>query len=40
MNCAQCGECEAKCLNHLPIREMIKENITFYGQVAAEYKRK
>ncbi|MCW4036342.1 MAG: aldo/keto reductase [Candidatus Bathyarchaeota archaeon] len=32
-NCIQCGECEQKCPYHLPIREMIKENIDFYEKV-------
>jgi predicted aldo/keto reductase-like oxidoreductase len=35
-NCIQCGECEEKCPYHLPIREMIVENIEFYERVAAE----
>ncbi len=29
-NCIQCGECEEKCPYHLPIREMIVENVKFY----------
>ncbi|MBN1887412.1 MAG: aldo/keto reductase [Thermoflexales bacterium] len=29
-NCSECGECETKCPYHLPIREMIAENIAFY----------
>ena len=29
-NCVECGECEEKCPYHLPIREMIAENIKFY----------
>jgi predicted aldo/keto reductase-like oxidoreductase len=28
--CIECGECETKCPYHLPIREMIAENIEFY----------
>ena len=29
-SCVECGECEEKCPYHLPIREMIAENIKFY----------
>jgi uncharacterized protein len=29
-NCIECGECEEKCPYHLPIREMIAENIALY----------
>ena len=32
-NCIECGECEEKCPYHLPIREMIVENIKFYEDV-------
>jgi predicted aldo/keto reductase-like oxidoreductase len=32
-NCIECGECEAKCPYHLPIREMIAENVAFYDEV-------
>jgi predicted aldo/keto reductase-like oxidoreductase len=34
-NCAECGECETKCPYHLPIREMLVENIAFYEHVTA-----
>jgi predicted aldo/keto reductase-like oxidoreductase len=29
-HCIECGECEEKCPFHLPIREMITENMAFY----------
>jgi predicted aldo/keto reductase-like oxidoreductase len=29
-DCIECGECEEKCPYHLPIREMLVENIAFY----------
>jgi predicted aldo/keto reductase-like oxidoreductase len=29
-NCIECGECEEKCPYHLPIREMIAENLALY----------
>ncbi|MFX0063108.1 MAG: aldo/keto reductase [Candidatus Hermodarchaeota archaeon] len=32
-NCTQCGECEEKCPYHLPIREMITENVEFYENI-------
>jgi predicted aldo/keto reductase-like oxidoreductase len=31
--CDQCKECEEKCPYHLPIREIISENIAFYKKV-------
>lgn len=31
--CIQCGECEAKCPYHLPIRDMIVENYQLYEKV-------
>ena len=34
-NCAECGECETKCPYHLPVREMIVENIAFSEIVTA-----
>lgn len=34
-NCIECGECEIKCPYHLPIREMIVENLAFYDSVVS-----
>ncbi len=31
--CDHCGECEAKCPYGLPIREMIQDSLSFYGQL-------
>jgi len=32
-DCVKCGECEEKCPYHLPIREIIAENLDFYKKV-------
>ena len=32
--CGDCGECEEKCPYHLPIREMLTENLAFYDSIA------
>ncbi|HTY81382.1 MAG TPA: aldo/keto reductase [Dehalococcoidales bacterium] len=31
-NCLECGECESRCPFHLPIREMLKENVKAYQE--------
>ena len=30
--CLECGECESKCPFHLPIREMLQENLKAYQE--------
>lgn len=34
--CAQCGECEARCPYHLPIRAMLEESVAFYDRMETE----
>jgi predicted aldo/keto reductase-like oxidoreductase len=29
-NCTECGECEPRCPYHLPIREILKEELDWY----------
>jgi predicted aldo/keto reductase-like oxidoreductase len=36
-DCQQCGECEEKCPFHLPIREMLFENLSLYKELKAKY---
>ena len=38
-NCIECGECEEKCPYHLPIREMIIENMELYESVTSRVAR-
>lgn len=35
--CTDCGKCEERCPYHLPIREMISENLANYRRLKAEY---
>ena len=35
-NCIKCGQCEEKCPFHLPIREMMEENVEFYDNIVKE----
>jgi predicted aldo/keto reductase-like oxidoreductase len=37
--CSECGECEKRCPYHLPIRDMIKEQIVWYNDVKAKYEK-
>jgi len=36
-NCADCGECETRCPYHLPIREMMRDNVAWYERLRADY---
>ena len=38
VNCIDCGECEARCPYHLPIREMMKESYSLYKEMKAKYR--
>ncbi len=35
--CIQCGECETKCPYHLPIREIIAENLKLYEEMKVNF---
>ena len=36
-NCTECGECEERCPYHLPIREMIAEQVEWYQEEKRKY---
>ena len=36
-NCTECGDCEERCPYHLPIREMIAENVKWYQEEKKKY---
>jgi predicted aldo/keto reductase-like oxidoreductase len=36
-NCTKCGDCEERCPYHLPIREMIEENVSLYQAEKRKY---
>lgn len=36
-NCTECGECEEKCPYHLPIRELIAENLRMFEMAKKRY---
>jgi len=38
-NCCDCGECEKRCPYHLPIREMMKEQVAWYRDLIKNNKR-
>jgi uncharacterized protein len=37
--CSDCGECEQRCPYHLPIRKLLKEQITWYRGLKREYEK-
>lgn len=37
--CSDCGECENRCPYHLPVREMIKEKISWYRELKGNYEK-
>lgn len=36
-NCTECGECEGRCPFHLPIREMMAEQVKWYQEEKRKY---
>ena len=36
-NCTECGECEEKCPFHLPVREMVAEQVKWYQEERRKY---
>ena len=38
-DCSKCGECEKRCPYHLPIRQMIKEQVAWYNDLLAKYQK-
>ncbi len=39
-NCTECGECEERCPYHLPIREMIAQNVKWYQEEKKKYEQR
>ena len=39
-NCTECGECEERCPYHLPIREMIAEQVKWYQAEKSKYQKR
>ena len=39
-NCTECGECEERCPYHLPIREMIAQNVKWYHDEKKKYEQR
>jgi predicted aldo/keto reductase-like oxidoreductase len=33
VTCLECGDCEERCPYHLPIREMLVENVAYYESI-------
>jgi predicted aldo/keto reductase-like oxidoreductase len=36
-NCTECGKCEERCPYHLPIRQMLSEQLAWYQQEKKKY---